>query len=140
MISNMAFDSSTSVHPLAALPKEDLELVCELVLQSGSLKGFKLGGAYRWQDEQILGYGFKDDLSGLDVEKPLFGESEDHIDLWVGYQRKIHERVTWRIQLNVRNVGESTDLTPISINPDGVIAAQRITEGMGWAVTNSFTF
>lgn len=26
-------------HPLLALPREDLDLVCELVLQSGSLKG-----------------------------------------------------------------------------------------------------
>lgn len=26
-------------HPLTALPREDLDLICELVLQSGSLKG-----------------------------------------------------------------------------------------------------
>jgi hypothetical protein len=114
--------------------------ITDYTFQEGSLKGFQLGGAYRWQDEQILGYGLKDDLSGLDVQKPLFGESDDHVDVWVGYQRKIHERVTWRIQLNLRNVGESADLTPVSVNPDGVIAAQRITEGMGWSVTNSFSF
>jgi outer membrane receptor protein involved in Fe transport len=106
----------------------------------GFLKGFNVGGVYRWEDKQILGYGLKGDKSGLDVTKPMFGKSEDHLDLWVGYQHKIRKDITWRIQLNLRNVGETEGLTPISINPDGVIAAQRITEGMAWTVTNSFTF
>jgi hypothetical protein len=41
----MPFDSAKTAppafegHPLAALPREDLDLVTELVLQSGSLKG-----------------------------------------------------------------------------------------------------
>jgi hypothetical protein len=106
----------------------------------GRLKGFNIGGAYRWQDEQILGYGLKSDNSGLDVQKPIWSETDDHLDLWAGYQRKIHKNITWRIQLNLRNVGESEGLTPISVNPDGVVAAQRITEGMSWAVTNTFSF
>lgn len=44
----MAFDSSNSHplkdHPLAALPREDLDLITELVLHSGSLKD--LAAAY----------------------------------------------------------------------------------------------
>lgn len=45
---NMAFDSSKSgtagerVHPLGQLPREDLDLVVELVLKSGSLKELAL--------------------------------------------------------------------------------------------------
>ena len=38
----MAFDLSK--HPLARLPAEDLDLIFELLLQSGSIKG--LAGAY----------------------------------------------------------------------------------------------
>jgi hypothetical protein len=36
----MAFDNQNSLseHPLAALPREDLDLIVELVLRSGSLK------------------------------------------------------------------------------------------------------
>ncbi len=34
----------TADHPLTRLPREDLDLICELVLQSGSLKG--LGESY----------------------------------------------------------------------------------------------
>ena len=106
----------------------------------GRFNGVNVGGAFRWEDKQILGYGLKNDNSGLDVQKPLYGETEEHLDLWVGYQRKLTEKIAWRIQLNLRNVGEDVDLMPISVNPDGVIAAQRITEGMGWSVTNSFMF
>lgn len=104
------------------------------------MKGFNVGGAFRWQDKQILGYGLKNDKSGLDVNKPLFGDSDEHFDMWVGYQREISRGITWRIQVNLRNVGESEGLTPISVNPDGVVAAQRITDGMSWAVTNTFSF
>ena len=39
----MSFDSSKS-HPLASLPREDLDLIAELVLRSGSLK--ELAEAY----------------------------------------------------------------------------------------------
>jgi hypothetical protein len=106
----------------------------------GRFSGFNVGGAFRWEDKQILGYGLKNDKSGLDVLKPLYGETEEHLDLWVGYQRKLTDKVAWRIQVNLRNVGEDVDLMPISVNPDGIIAAQRITEGMSWSVTNSFMF
>ncbi|MEQ8769076.1 MAG: DUF2089 family protein [Phycisphaerales bacterium] len=37
-------DRPETEHPLTRLPREDLDLICELVLQSGSLKG--LGESY----------------------------------------------------------------------------------------------
>jgi outer membrane receptor protein involved in Fe transport len=106
----------------------------------GRAKGFNVGGAARWENEQILGYRLKDDKTGLDVTKPILGDKEQHLDLWVGYDRKLSEKVKWRIQLNLRNVGESKGLVPISANPDGTIAVQRITEGMSWSLTNTFSF
>jgi hypothetical protein len=106
----------------------------------GALNGFNIGGAFRWEDKQILGYGLKNDNSGQDVTKPLFGDTEEHFDLWAGYERKLTKGIKWRIQLNLRNVGENVGLTAISINPDGAVAAQRINEGMSWAVTNTFSF
>jgi hypothetical protein len=41
---NEKHESASADHPLAALPREDLDLVMELVLQSGSLKD--LAAAY----------------------------------------------------------------------------------------------
>ncbi|BET65319.1 hypothetical protein ASA1KI_02370 [Opitutales bacterium ASA1] len=115
-------------------------LVNNYSFKSGKFAGLNVGGAYRWQDKQILGYGLKSDFSGLDVNRPLYGDAEDHVDFWVGYERQLRGEIKWRIQLNLRNVGESVDLTPISVNPDGVVAAQRITEGMSWALTNTISF
>ncbi len=106
----------------------------------GMFKNVNVGGAWRWQDKQILGYGLKSDNSGLSVDNPIYGDSEQHVDLWVGYNRKLTEKVDWRIQLNLRNVGEKKGLTPISANPDGSIASLRITEGMTWALSNTFSF
>ncbi len=106
----------------------------------GFLRGFNSGGSIRFQDRQILGYGLKDDLSGLSVEKPLYGENDLFVDLWFGYDYRINDNLDWRIQLNLRNVGKDTGLTPISANPDGTHAAYRITEGMSWTVTNTLKF
>jgi hypothetical protein len=106
----------------------------------GFLKGANVGAGYRWQKGQILGYGYNAVTDQLDVSKPYYGESEDAIDLWVGYQRKITRKIDWRIQLNLRNVGDDTRLVPISVQPDGSPAAARIQEGMTWQLTNTLSF
>jgi hypothetical protein len=48
--------------------------------------------------------------------------------------------VNWRVQLNLRNVGESANLVPVTMNPDGSVALSRISEGMTWFLTNTFEF
>jgi hypothetical protein len=106
----------------------------------GWRRGLNVGGAWRWDDRQILGYGLKDDRSGLDVNKPLKGKPESSFDMWVGYQHKLTSRITWRTQVNLRNIGKSHGLVPISVDPDGNVAAQRIVDGMTWSFTNSFLF
>jgi outer membrane receptor protein involved in Fe transport len=140
IISALQFQEESNGFQVPELRPKRVGIISNYSFDEGRLKGFNLGGAFRWEDKQILGYGLKDDESGLDVMKPFYGESEEHFDLWAGYQRKIRKGITWRIQLNLRNVGEDVGLTAISINPDGAVAAQRITEGMSWAVTNTFSF
>ena len=106
----------------------------------GFLKGFNFGGGYRWQDGKILGYALNAKQDNLDVNKPYWSKSEDWVDLWVGYERKIRSDIQWRIQLNVRNVGATPHLSPISIQPDGSGAQYRIEEGMTWTLANTFSF
>ena len=72
--------------------------------------------------------------------KPIYGDTDSAVDLWIGYETKLTDRIEWRIQLNLRNVGESEGLTAISANPDGSAAVYRIQEGMSWRVTNTFRF
>jgi len=112
----------------------------------GFLKGVGVGGAYRWQDKVVIGYPVIPDpvhpsLASFDLSKPYYGPSEDALDLWVSYSRKISEKLNWRIQLNVYNVGKNNKLIPISVEPDGhTWAAARISPVQEWMVTNDFMF
>ncbi|MFT3829082.1 MAG: TonB-dependent receptor plug domain-containing protein [Opitutaceae bacterium] len=119
-------------------------VVANYSFDRGWLKGFNVGGAYRWQQGAILGYAlqsYTDPAKMIpDVSKPFKSPSEDGIDLWVGYERKLTDKVNWRIQLNVRNVGDKAHLIPISIQPDGSAAQFRIAEEQTWSITNTFTF
>jgi hypothetical protein len=104
-------------------------IVSDYTFTEGVFKNMNLGIAYRWQDEIILGYELSDDQTKLDVDRPIHGSSEDNIDLWIGYKRDLSDKISWDIQLNLRNVGEDAHLVPVSVNPDGEWATVRITEG-----------
>ena len=123
------------------------------------LKGFNVGAGYRWQDKQTIGYpvvnpdaattGYyvqtnPEDLRNsdeyVDIANPFKGPSEDAIDFWIGYERKLTDRIDWRIQLNVRNAFGSKDLIPVTWNPDNTPGTYRIPEPTTWSLTNTFTF
>ncbi|WP_221030186.1 TonB-dependent receptor plug domain-containing protein [Actomonas aquatica] len=106
----------------------------------GFLNGTNIGLAYRWQDGRILGYGLNAAQDNLDVDAPIWSSSEDHLDLWIGHERKLTEKLRWRVQLNMRNVGESVHLEQLSVQPDGSPGAYRIAEGTTWTLTNTFSF
>ncbi|HWA84719.1 MAG TPA: TonB-dependent receptor plug domain-containing protein [Opitutus sp.] len=135
-----------------------LNLITNYSFDHGFLKGLNVGAAFREEAGRIIGYAYdpsyknvnSDDpnyaavsfvtLGGLNVDKPFRGEAEHHVDLWAGYTRKITRKINWRIQLNVRSVGESDHLVAARINPDGSVALARIVEGAGYQLTNSFDF
>ena len=80
-------------------------------------------------------------LANLDLSKPFYGPSEDAIDLWASYERKITKKIYWKIQLNVRNAFAKDKLIPISVQPDGKTwASARIAPNQEWFVTNTFSF
>jgi len=110
------------------------------------LKGFNIGGAYRWEDEITIGYpsivttinGAQ--LNSYDINRPFHGPSEESVDLWTGYERKLSRGMTWRIQLNVMNVFGKNELIPINRQPDGSAAGFRIKQGPTWTLSNSLNF
>ncbi|HEU5079838.1 MAG TPA: TonB-dependent receptor plug domain-containing protein [Opitutaceae bacterium] len=106
--------------------------------RDGVLKGVNIGGAWRWQDGIIVGYPVKNGF--FDLENPWKGPAETSIDLWVGYERKLTRRYTWRTQLNVRNVFADKDLIPITVQPDGSPATSRIPEPRVITWTNTLKF
>jgi hypothetical protein len=135
-----------------------LNVVTTYALDHGLLKGLFFGGAFREEAGRIIGYHFNstlrnansDDpnyanvsfltLGGLDVNQPFRGRNDWHFDAWLGYSRKLTRALDWRIQLNLRSVGEHDHLVSARINPDGNIALARIEQGMGWQLTNAFDF
>jgi hypothetical protein len=76
----------------------------------------------------------------LDPSKPISGKAEYHFDVWVGYERPINEKITWRIQMNASNIFEKDRLVPVTVNPDGTAALQRIAQGTSYSISNTFKF
>lgn len=106
----------------------------------GFLKGVNVGGGFRFQQGQILGYGLNAAQTGLDANKPIWGADEGDLDGWIGYSRRLTRNIDWKIQLNLRNIGEKPHLIEISAEPDGTAAAERIVDGTTWTLTNTLSF
>jgi hypothetical protein len=127
------------------LPSWTANAVTTYNFDRGPLKGWLIGGAFREESSRILGYQYNATLNGglggLDVSKPWNGPEESHVDLWLGYQRRMFaNKINWRTQLNVTNVGQSTTLKAAQYEPDGSLALARIENGMEWTLTNTFDF
>jgi len=76
----------------------------------------------------------------FDVTKPYFGPTETNVDGWIGYSRKLNQKIRWSAQLNVRNLGVGNRLIPVNAQPDGTIHTRRIAEPQTWLLTNTFEF
>jgi outer membrane receptor protein involved in Fe transport len=111
--------------------------------EEGRLKGFGLGGAYRWEGERSIGYPRYFDASGAvkaDIDNPWMAPSNDRVDLNFSYRRKLTAKIDWRVQLNVFNAFGSNKLIPVTANPDGSYGLMRIQEGRSWRIANTFSF
>jgi len=135
-----------------------LNLITNYTFDRGPIKGVFVGGAFRVEAARILGYKYNPSFNnvnstdpnyanvvavtqgGLDVNQPFKGSDDTHLDGWLGYSRKVYKNVNWRIQLNLRSIGEKDHLTAAQYEPDGSLALARIQEGMGWTLENSFDF
>jgi hypothetical protein len=112
----------------------------------GKLKGFGVGGAMRWSDKPLIGYGGTlisiggGQIAASDVNQPIFGKQETSFDLWFSYKRKLTKRIDWKAQLNIRNVGIGNELLPVQANPDGTVQVWRIRDPQRITLTNTFTF
>jgi hypothetical protein len=117
--------------------------ITNYTFQSGGLKGVGVGGSYRWQDKVIVGYPVVAQGANFsfDLANPFYGPAEDGLDLWASYERKISDKITWKIQANVRNALASDGLIPISVQPDGQTwASARVRPNREWFITNTFSF
>ncbi|HEY0945233.1 MAG TPA: TonB-dependent receptor, partial [Opitutaceae bacterium] len=118
-------------------------VVTNYMFTHGVLKGVGLGASYRWQDKVVIGYPVIQEGARFtyDLSRPYYGPEEDAVDLWASYERKLTDKIRWKIQLNVRNAFAKEELIPISVQPDGQTwASVRIAPNQEWFVTNTFSF
>lgn len=118
-------------------------VVANYTFQQDELKGFNIGGGYRWIDKSVTGFPVITNAAGnheFDVSHPYHGKSVGSVDFFVGYQRKLTDKLKWRIQFNVRNAFNPDKLIPVTVEPDGSPAAYRLPEPRVWTVTNTFEF
>ncbi|MDQ8201959.1 TonB-dependent receptor plug domain-containing protein [Pelagicoccus sp. SDUM812003] len=134
------FQLQTNGKLAAELSPWSFNMVTNYNFTDGKFAGLNVGGGYRWKDGKIIGYGLNDAKDNLDINKPHWSDDEQHFDLWAGKDFRLTDGLTWRIQLNLRNIGEEPELKPLSVQPDGSPGVYSIQEGMTWQVTNTFTF
>jgi len=123
----------------------------------GWLKGTYIGANYNWQSPVVIGYkwslpatpnafsipGVLETPSplGPDLDQPIRGKPLVTFDGFGGYGRKIfRERIQWRLQLNIRNLLDNTDLIGQRADPDGKIVVANAKAPRAFILTNSFEF
>lgn len=108
------------------------------------LKGFKVGGAVRWEDKGAIGYYGVQSLPAvitrLDPDKPIWDGAHTYLDLTLSYRTKLFaDKIGATFQLNARNVTEKGGrLQAIGAFPDGTPNAYRIVDPRLFIFTASF--
>ena len=108
------------------------------------LKGFSIGGGFRYFGRPVIGY-YASGTATTGVKRLLFeGPEQVFLDLSAGYRRRLSEilgrKVQWSLQLNVNNALNNDDLVPIRRASDGELVFYRFNAPRSWMLTNRFMF
>jgi hypothetical protein len=120
-----------------------VNLITNYDFKHDRLRGWSVGGAMRYESAATLGYTPVQNPGYIsyNLNKPYKDDPKVDFDLWVGYGRKLfRDRIDWRVQLNVANVGVGNELVPVTVQPDGTPAAYRIRPPQQIFLTNTFRF
>ncbi|MEO7413709.1 MAG: hypothetical protein ABIZ81_10150, partial [Opitutaceae bacterium] len=105
-----------------------------------------IGGSLRWEDRGSIGFlGAAAESDGvvrsLDRNKPVYDSAHTYVDLLVSHRLKMFgDKVSARLQLNVRNAFEGGRLQTIGVNPDGGGYNFRIVDPRQFILTATFDF
>jgi outer membrane receptor protein involved in Fe transport len=141
--------------PTSELSEYRANLIVNYSFSEGSLKGFGIGGAARYQSKAAVGLPIttyesdgrpsdgvaeSTDFRAVDTKNPFYGPSVTDIDAWVSYKRKIWKGIDFRVQLNVRNLFADEELIPVAVQPDGTAGVSRIPQPRTVTLTTQFSF
>ena len=142
--------------PTGELRKWKYNLITNYDFDEGTLAGFGIGGGIRYEDSQVIGFPpqYVDSVTGepfsdrgpsgaalsVDLDNPYRDSSRTTFDLWLKYGMKLTDKIDWRIQLNIFNVGNDKGTVPLFVNPDGTFGTLGIRDGRSWRISNTFEF
>ena len=114
---------------------------------ASKLSGWNVGGAYRWQDRVGIGRPLIANSGGgydPDLANPFYGPTQDRVDAWIGWETNVStflgSGTPLRIQLNIRNLMDDTDLIPVVADPDGGISVIRIPDERTFELRATISF
>jgi len=136
---------SVEGQPSQQLAKWHASLVTNYTFDEGSLKGFSVGGGFRYIEKQIIGNPQILDASGtpiaLDLAHPYYNSDRLALDTWFGYKMKLmHDRYGLGFQLNIRDLDQGGGFRPILANPDGSHSTYQIVQPRTFYFTTTLEF
>lgn len=112
-----------------------------------SFRGLSIGGAGRWRNSDAIGYGKPNPLIATgqvaDITRLIRGDDILVFDTWIAYERDFAiagHKLNWNIQLNVRNLLNDDNITPVSAYYDGTYTADTRNESRTVILTNTIKF
>ena len=108
------------------------------------IKNTTVGGSLRWEARGSIGFfGAAPDADGvirsLDGNRPVYDSSHAYVDLLLSHRLRFrNNKVSARLQLNVRNAFESGRLQTIGVNPDGTGYNFRIIDPRQFILSATF--
>lgn len=157
-INSWNFIKASDGKSVAQMSRDRVNATSRYGFSQGFLKGSFVGGSWRYRSPAVIGYGSKvakgselpftagfiapnDTLTINDVSKPIAGRALNEFDGFVGYSRRIlQNKVTWRVQLNVRNLFDNVERRGQATLSDGAVAVFTVPEKRTFILTNTFSF
>ena len=122
---------------------------------SGRLKGLFAGTTYVWRSPAAVGFRTKTitdnefatpgvtvgPIEVNDLTQPVRGGALTSLDGFIGYSRRlVRSKLTWRVQLNIRNLLDDRDLLVQRALNTGIGAIYTAPQPRTFILTNSFGF
>ena len=130
-----------------------VNLVTRYTFTEGLLRGGFVGTGFRYRSPQVLGYraslvqnefplpGAPAQILVPSRDAPIEGKIISETELFLGYSRRLGQRVNWRVQLNVRNLFDDQDPMAQRANiTAGFVTVYAVPEPRSFILTNTFSF
>jgi len=130
--------------PTGELRKWRVNVINDYKFTEGLLDGFGVGGAFRHESSQTIGFqpilidpatgnevepGFPGAAVSVDPDRPFEDQARQTVDVWFKYRRKLTDRIDWRVELGRKLslaerprgwswTGSSTARRPLQSKPD----------------------